>query len=89
MTTRFLYTRAFWTGSIVAAAVLFTAGCVTQTAAAPPSLPTVEVVPVEQRDVPVYREWIGTLNGMVNADIKAQVSGYLMSQNYAEGSFVS
>jgi len=88
MTTRFLFTPAFWTGGILAATVLVTAGCVTQTAAAPPSLPTVEVVPVEQRDVPVYREWIGTLNGMVNADIKAQVSGYLMSQNYVEGSFV-
>ncbi|MGA2113816.1 MAG: hypothetical protein ABSH56_03585 [Bryobacteraceae bacterium] len=56
MTTRFLYTRAFCTGGILAAAVLFTAGCVTQTAAAPPSLPTAGVVPVEQRDVPVYRE---------------------------------
>jgi len=43
---------------------------------------------VEQRDVPIYREWIGTLDGMVNAEIKAEVSGYLLSQNYAEGSFV-
>jgi membrane fusion protein (multidrug efflux system) len=48
----------------------------------------VEVVPVEQRDVPVYREWIGTLDGMVNAAIRAQVAGYLRSQNYSEGSFV-
>jgi RND family efflux transporter MFP subunit len=53
---------------------------------APP--PDVEVATVEQRDVPIFREWIGTLNGMVNADIKAQVSGYLLSQNYTEGSFV-
>jgi len=37
----------------------------------------VEVVPVAQRDVPVYGEWIGTLEGMVNATIKAQVTGYL------------
>jgi RND family efflux transporter MFP subunit len=51
-------------------------------------LPEVEVVPVEQRDVPIYREWIGTLDGMVNAAIKAQVTGYLLTQNYAEGSFV-
>ena len=47
-----------------------------------------EVAPVEQKDVPIYREWIGTLDGMVNAAIKAQVTGYLLTQNYAEGSFV-
>jgi membrane fusion protein (multidrug efflux system) len=46
------------------------------------------VVQVEQRDVPVYREWIGTLDGMVNAAIRAQVTGYLLRQNYSEGSFV-
>ena len=50
--------------------------------------PEVKVARVEQRDVPIYREWIGTLNGMVNAAIKAQVTGYLMTQNYTEGSFV-
>ncbi len=50
--------------------------------------PVVEVVPVEQRDVPVYHEWIGTLDGMVNAAIKAEVTGYLQTQNYTEGSFV-
>jgi RND family efflux transporter MFP subunit len=48
----------------------------------------VEVVQVEQRDVPIYKEWIGTLDGMVNAEIKAQVSGYLLSKKYLEGSFV-
>ena len=39
-------------------------------------LPIVEVATVEQRDVPVYGEWIGTLTGQVNADVKAQVTGY-------------
>src|ERR1700737_1944690 len=48
----------------------------------------VEVVKVEQRDVPIYSEWIGTTDGMVNADIKAQVTGYLLRQDYKEGSFV-
>ena len=43
---------------------------------------------MEQRDVPVYHEWIGTLDGMVNAAIRAQVTGYLLTQNYSEGSFV-
>jgi RND family efflux transporter MFP subunit len=56
--------------------------------AAEPSPPDVEVVTVEQRDIPVYREWIGTLDGMVNAAIRAQVTGYLLTQDYSEGSFV-
>ena len=48
----------------------------------------VEVAQVEQRDVPVYSEWIGTTEGIVNADIKAEVTGYLLKQDYKEGSFV-
>ena len=48
----------------------------------------VEVVQVKQDDVPVYSEWIGTTEGIVNADIKAQVTGYLLRQDYKEGSFV-
>src|SRR6202042_1931714 len=47
-----------------------------------------QVVTVQQRDVPIYSEWIGTLDGFDNADIKAQVTGYLMEQAYQEGSFV-
>ncbi len=47
--------------------------------------PTVEVVAVEQRDVPIYREWVGSLEGNVNATISAQVSGYLLRQDYTEG----
>jgi membrane fusion protein (multidrug efflux system) len=43
---------------------------------------------VEQRDLPTVHEWIGTLDGMVNAAIKAQATGYLLTQNYTEGSFV-
>src|ERR1700730_4807931 len=69
--------------------VLVLTGCSQSTSAtkAPPP-PDVEVVQVEQKDVPIYGEWIGTLDGMVNADIKAQVSGYLLKQDYTEGSFV-
>ena len=58
----------------------------TAQAAAP--LPEVAVAEVEQKDVPIYSEWIGTLDGMVNAEIKAQVTGYLLSKDYTEGSFV-
>src|ERR1700739_2345315 len=53
-----------------------------------PSAPVVEVAAVEEKDVPVYGEWIGTLAGQVNADVKAQVTGYLLKRNYKEGSFV-
>src|ERR1700747_1278673 len=56
---------------------------------APPGAPTdVEVVQVEQKDVPIFGEWIGTLDGLVNADVRAQVTGYLMKQAFQEGAFV-
>jgi len=45
----------------------------------------VEVVTVAQKDVPIYMEWVGTLDGYVNAKIQAQVTGYLLKQNYKEG----
>jgi RND family efflux transporter MFP subunit len=55
--------------------------------AVPPPL-EVGVISVEPKNVPIYSEWIGTTEGMVNAEIKAQVTGYLLKQNYKEGSFV-
>jgi len=54
-----------------------------------PTPPTVEVVTVEQKDVPIYREWVGTLESEVNATISAQVTGYLLSRNYQEGASVT
>src|SRR5207342_148680 len=50
--------------------------------------PDVEVVEVLQKDVPIPKEWIGTLDGLVNAQIRPQVTGYLLRQNYKDGSFV-
>src|SRR6202161_1971060 len=74
----------------LAASLLVTAtGCSNKTnAAAAPAPPQVEIAEVQQRDVPIYGEWISTLDGLVNADIKAQVSGYILEQAYKEGSFV-
>ncbi len=63
------------------------AGCSKGPQEAPPA-PAVEVVTVIQKDVPVYHEWIGTLDGLVNATIRAQVQGYLTRQNYREGDLV-
>ena len=57
-------------------------------AAAPPPPPVVEVAPVIQKDVPVRGEWVGTLEGYVNAQIQPQVSGYLIRQDYQEGALV-
>src|ERR1700677_4265126 len=54
--------------------------------AGPPA--EVMVAQVQQKDVAIYSEWIGTLDGLVNANVKAQVTGYLLEQNYQEGSFV-
>ena len=51
--------------------------------------PEVLVTDVIQKDVPVVREWIGSLDGSVNADIRARVSGYLISQNYKEGRLIN
>ncbi len=48
----------------------------------------VMVVQVTQKDVPIYGEWIGTLDGFTNADVRAQVTGYIMRQGYQEGAFV-
>jgi RND family efflux transporter MFP subunit len=50
--------------------------------------PDVLVAQVEQKDVPIYGEWIGTLAGQVNANVQAQVTGYLLKRDYQEGSFV-
>lgn len=69
------------------AVILACAGCAAKSAGAPP-LPAVEVAQVQQKDVPIYGEWIGALDGFVNADVKAQVSGYLIQQAYKEGSVV-
>jgi membrane fusion protein (multidrug efflux system) len=66
------------------------AGCSRKSnGATPPPLPEVRVVEAREKDVPLYREWIGTLDGLVNADIKAEVSGYLIEQAYQEGTPVS
>src|SRR5467141_2142737 len=51
--------------------------------------PDVAVAQVEQKDVPIYGEWIGTLDGFVNADVRGQVTGYLLRQEYQEGALVS
>ena len=75
---------------LATASVLSAVGCGNSKvkAAAPPPPPVVEVAPVIQRDVPVQGQWVGTLDGYVNAQISPQVSGYLIRQDYQEGALV-
>jgi len=73
---------------VIVAIVLITFGRGNTTAAVAPPPPAVQVAVVDQRDLPVFHEWIGTLNGLVNAAINAEVTGYLLRQDYQEGSFV-
>jgi len=73
---------------VMATAILLSSlGCGKSGPSKPPP-PDVEVVQVEQKDVPVWNEWIGTLDGLVNAQIKPQVTGYLLRQAYTDGAFV-
>jgi membrane fusion protein (multidrug efflux system) len=72
-------------------ALLGSYGCQKQQAANAPSPPPptqVNVAAAIQRDVPLYGDWVATLQGFQNAQIQPQVSGYLIRQNYREGSFV-
>ncbi len=72
---------------IVICTTLFLVGCKKEEKAAA-SPPVVEVVDVIQKDVPIYSEYVGTADGLVNATIRAQVQGYLIKQNYKEGDVV-
>ena len=67
---------------------IFVSSCNRGRAVAATPTPEVEVATVEQRDVPVFSEWVATLDGYVNAQIRPQVSGYIIKQNYTEGSLV-
>jgi RND family efflux transporter MFP subunit len=77
--------RVFGTAMLV---LLSSQGCRTSVSAAAAPPPNVQVVEVTQRDVPIYHEYIGTLDGYVNAQIQPQVTGYLIKQNYREGAVV-
>lgn len=50
--------------------------------------PSVDVVTAHPQDIPVFREWIGSLDGEVNATIRPQITGYLIKKNYQEGQVV-
>lgn len=75
--------------SLIVPVLVISSGCSSRSAqGAQQNTPDVEVLQVAKEDVPIYAEWIGTLDGLVNADVRAQVTGYLLKQGYQEGSFV-
>jgi len=72
----------------MAAALLGALACRKAAAPPPPPPAVVDVAQVVAQDVPVMKEWIGSLDGFVNAEIRPEVEGYLLRQDYKEGSFV-
>lgn len=82
----------FWIGGLLSLIVIGVIYGVTRpknvSSAQPGAAPDVQVSEVQQQDVPIFGEWIGTLDGFTNADVRAQVTGYLMKQGYQEGAFV-
>src|SRR5690348_5099021 len=68
--------------------VLFSTGCSRKAPPAGPAAPEVQVTTVQPRDVPRVLERVATLDGFINANINAQVQGYIVSRDYKEGSLV-
>lgn len=88
---RSMRTHPIGMGTLVLAFALaggFANSCKREEQAAAPPPPEVVVTTVEQKDVPIYAEWIGTTDGNINAQIRARVQGYLQSRSYTEGSLV-
>jgi membrane fusion protein (multidrug efflux system) len=79
---------AFAPVALAAVLVGAVAGACKKAEPPPPPPPAVEVAPVTQKDVSVFQEWIGSLDGFVNAEIRPQIEGYVLRQVYREGFLV-
>ena len=77
-----------WASIFVCLSVISICACQKEKPAAAPPPPVVEVAEIIQRDVPIVNEWVGSADGQVNATIRAQVTGYLIKQQYTEGDLV-
>jgi len=78
-----------WVSLFVCAALAaFQTGWAQEKPGTTPPPPEVEVMTVLQKDLPVFKEWVASTDGLVNATIQAQVQGYLIKQNYRDGDFV-
>jgi membrane fusion protein, multidrug efflux system len=86
--TTFLLRKQFIFSLLVGAGLASLFGCNEATGPVASLLPKVQVVTVEQKDIPIFYEWIGTTDGLVNAKIRSQVAGYLLKQHFREGASV-
>jgi membrane fusion protein, multidrug efflux system len=73
---------------LTAFAVWACLGCKGDEGPPPAPPPDVLYAPVQQRDVAVHSDWVGTIEGYVNAEIRPKVQGYLLAQQYANGTVV-
>jgi membrane fusion protein (multidrug efflux system) len=73
---------------IILFGVALSSACSSEKEKPVPPPPGVTVTPVVQKTVPIYQEWIGTMTGNIDADIRPKVEGFLLSRLYDEGSFV-
>jgi len=88
MTGYLSYMTKHWFIAVLCFSMLLLPAVGCKKKSAPPPPPEVQVITLAPTNVPIFEEWIGTLDGFVNAQIHAQVTGYLLKQNYAEGSEV-
>lgn len=78
--------RAFL--GVLVAGLTFIVACSSEKDKPAPPPPGVTVMSVVQKDVPIYQEWVGTMVGNIDADIRPKVEGFLLSRLYTEGSYV-
>ena len=79
--------RSPLSGLALLAIVVCTACSSTSEQPTPPP-PGVTVATVMQKDVPIYQDWVGTMAGNIDADIRPKVDGFLLKRLYTEGSYV-
>ena len=89
---RRMCTHSLGPSQLLCASMLFfatLAGCSSQEEKPAPPPPGVTVTPVVQKDVDITQEWVGNMLGNIDANIRPKVDGFLLSQDYSEGSFVN
>jgi RND family efflux transporter MFP subunit len=78
----------FFLSCVLLLSINYFTSCSSEKAKTPPPPPAVTVVEVSQKDVPITREWVGTMVGNIDADIRPKVDGFLVTRLYTEGSYV-
>jgi RND family efflux transporter MFP subunit len=84
-----VFMRQRCTLGVLMVALTITNGCSSSAEKPAPPPPGVTVTPAIQRDVPIHQEWVGTMSGNVDADIRPKVEGFLLSRLYTEGSYIT